>query len=588
MRRRQEISAADPTIAKPTQPHDPKSCPTTTRSTRVRRRGSQASQRPGARPRAPEHVHRRHHASAACTTWCTKSSTTRSTKRWPATPRTVTVIDQRRRLGHRRGRRPRHPRRAPRPALRAMDRDISTLEGVMTVLKFGGKFDKGAYQTSGGLHGVGVTVVNFLSEWCEVEVCRDGHVYHQEYERGVPSRRSPPRRRHRPSAAPRPRSSPTRRSSRPPSSSTPRCIKRLQELAFLNQRRPDRHRTTTAPAKAKRSSTNDGIREYVEHLNRASEAVHADILYVEGEAEGVDRRSRPAVLRRVHRERPLLRQQHQHDRRRHAPLRLPHRAHPLAQQLRQEGEHVQRPRPHRRRLPRRPHRRHRVAACRIRSSKARPRPSSATAKSKASSTRSSASTSTKYLEENPKTAKAIVKKGMLAAEARESRPQGQQARPRAQRRPRRRRPARQAPRLLQQGRRQVRAVPRRRRFGRRQRRRRPPARVPGDPAAARQDHQRLQVARRQSARQRRSPQHDLRRRHRHRRRPGPHQAPLRPIVIMTDADVDGSHIRTLLLTFFYRQMYELVARRPRLRRPAAAVPREEQERTPTTCRPKRR
>ena len=55
---------------------------------------------------------------------------------------------------------------------------MSTLQGVMTVLKFGGKFEKGAYQTSGGLHGVGVTVVNFLSEWCEVEVCRGGHVYH--------------------------------------------------------------------------------------------------------------------------------------------------------------------------------------------------------------------------------------------------------------------------------------------------------------------------------------------------------------------------------------------------------------------------
>ena len=68
-----------------------------------------------------------------------------------------------------------------------MGREVSTLEGVMTVLKFGGKFQKGAYQTSGGLHGVGVTVVNFLSEWCEVEVYRDGHVWQQEYERGIPT-----------------------------------------------------------------------------------------------------------------------------------------------------------------------------------------------------------------------------------------------------------------------------------------------------------------------------------------------------------------------------------------------------------------
>ena len=67
------------------------------------------------------------------------------------------------------------------------DREITTLEGVMTFLKFGGKFEKGAYQTSGGLHGVGVTVVNFLSEWCSVEVYRDGHIHQQEYERGIPT-----------------------------------------------------------------------------------------------------------------------------------------------------------------------------------------------------------------------------------------------------------------------------------------------------------------------------------------------------------------------------------------------------------------
>ena len=165
------------------------------------------------------------------------------------------------------------------------EREITTLEGVMTFLKFGGKFEKGAYQTSGGLHGVGVTVVNFLSEWCEVEVYRDGLIYQQEYERGVPT--GPV------TTVGKTDRVGTKTTFKPDSQifQTTKfeysiLLKRLQELAFLNS-------GVRIIFKDERNGEGEefcyerGIIEFVEHINRSSDPLHKEVIYVSGEQEGV-------------------------------------------------------------------------------------------------------------------------------------------------------------------------------------------------------------------------------------------------------------------------------------------------------------
>ena len=166
-----------------------------------------------------------------------------------------------------------------------MERDVSTLEGVMTVLKFGGKFEKGAYQTTGGLHGVGVTVVNFLSEWCEVEVSREGHAWQQEYQRGEvtgPVRKMGTTTR-----------TGTKTTFKPDPQIFPQTkfswdvlARRLRELAFLNSGLRIRF-LDAASGNQEEYYFERGIEEFVEHLNKASDAVHADVISIRGENQGV-------------------------------------------------------------------------------------------------------------------------------------------------------------------------------------------------------------------------------------------------------------------------------------------------------------
>ena len=164
-------------------------------------------------------------------------------------------------------------------------REITTLEGVMTFLKFGGKFEKGAYQTSGGLHGVGVTVVNFLSEWCEVEVYRNGQVHQQSYERGVPTAEV--------NRVGKTDLVGTKTTFKPDAQifQTTKfeysiLHKRLQELAFLNS-------GVRIIFKDERNGEGDefhyerGIIEYVEYINRSSDPLHSDVIYMNGEHDGV-------------------------------------------------------------------------------------------------------------------------------------------------------------------------------------------------------------------------------------------------------------------------------------------------------------
>ncbi|HMP75878.1 MAG TPA: DNA topoisomerase (ATP-hydrolyzing) subunit B [Kiritimatiellia bacterium] len=161
----------------------------------------------------------------------------------------------------------------------------SALEVVMTVLHAGGKFDHNAYKVSGGLHGVGVSCVNALSEWLEVEVRRDGKVYHQRYQRGKPVTQVEPIGKTKGTGT-KVTFFPDKEIFNTTEYNWDTLSNRLRELAFLNKGLEIKL-IQEEPAREDIYFYKGGISEFIAHLNRTKQPLHAKVITLEGEKENV-------------------------------------------------------------------------------------------------------------------------------------------------------------------------------------------------------------------------------------------------------------------------------------------------------------
>ena len=171
----------------------------------------------------------------------------------------------------------------------------SALETVLTVLHAGGKFGSGGYKVSGGLHGVGISVVNALSEWVNVTVYRDGNEFNQRFEKGISKGELKSK----------------KQDLKPYRKGTTICFKpdstifsngiefeysllssRLRELAYLNGGvkivfRDERHKLTDGSFKEEIYLYQGGIKEYVQYMNAEKDSIHPEIIYVDSQKENV-------------------------------------------------------------------------------------------------------------------------------------------------------------------------------------------------------------------------------------------------------------------------------------------------------------